>query len=384
MISRANRGTLAEWWWTVDRWLLFSIIALISGGLVLSLAASPPVAERIGVGNFHFVQRHVIFLIPALLILFGVSLLNLKQARRAAFAMFLAAVAALILTMFIGFEVKGARRWISLGVFSLQASEFAKPAFVVVCAWLFAEQARKPGVPGNLMAIILLAIMLALLMVQPDLGQSVLVVGVWAAMFFMAGIPWIWIIGLAGLAVVGLFGAYFSFSHVSGRIDRFITGAGDTFQVDTGREAIIRGGWLGQGPGEGTVKRVLPDSHTDFIFAVAAEEFGILICLALLGIFAFIVVRGLLHALSERDEFVKLAVSGLVLLFGMQSIINMAVNLQLMPAKGMTLPFISYGGSSLIAMAFGMGLVLALTRNRPDALRHRDVEVGSLTRFAGA
>ena len=384
MISRADRGPVAQWWWTVDKLLLFSAIVLMAGGLVLSLSASPAVAERIGVQPFHFVQRHAAFLLPALAVMLGVSLLNPKQVRRAALIMLGLSILAMIATMFIGFEVKGSRRWISFAGFSLQASEFVKPAFVVVVAWFFAEKARNPEIPGNLFAIILFAIVIALLVAQPDLGQTILLSVVWGGMFFMAGMPWIWIAALAAIGVGGMAVAYFSFSHVSGRIDRFLTGTGDTFQVDTGRDAIINGGWLGQGPGEGTIKRILPDSHADFVFAVAAEEFGIIICLVLVAVFAMIVMRALSHAMKERDGFVRLSVAGLVMLFGFQSIINMAVNLQLMPAKGMTLPLISYGGSSLIAVAFGMGLILALTRKRAEVRRHEGVTISPVSLFAGA
>ncbi len=370
MVSRADRSQLSQWWWTVDKTLLFAAVALMAGGLVLSLAASPAIAEKIDLSSLHFFKRHVIFLVPALIIMIGLSFLDKHNARRAALILFGISLVLMVLTMFIGFEAKGSRRWLSLGLISLQPSELLKPGFVVVTAWLFAENARRPDIPGNLFSIILFAIVVALLVAQPDLGQTILISGVWAAMFFMAGMPWIWISVLGAIALAGLAAAYVTIGHFASRIDRFLTGEGDTFQVDTGIEAIVRGGWLGQGPGEGTVKRILPDAHTDFVFAVAAEEFGIIITLILLLLFAFIVMRGLSHALRERDAFVRLSVSGLMLLFGFQSIINMAVNLQLMPAKGMTLPFISYGGSSMLSVAFAMGLILAFTRLRPENRRY--------------
>lgn len=370
MASRADRSVVSQWWWTIDKFLLFAAILLMVGGLVLSLAASPAIAEKLGKGSYYLFTRHAVFLVPALGMMIFLSFLDKKNARRAAFILFGLALLAMVTTMFIGYEAKGSRRWISFGFFSLQASEFLKPGFVVAAAWLFSENARRPDIPGNLFSIILYAIVVALLVAQPDLGQTILISAVWAAMFFMAGMPWLWIAGLGAFAVIGLTSAYFTLGHFASRIDRFWTGGGDNFQVEKGMEAIVRGGWLGQGPGEGTVKRILPDSHTDFIFSVAAEEFGIIICMALVVLFAFIVMRGFAHALRERDGFVRLAVAGLVMLFGIQSIINMAVNLQLMPAKGMTLPFISYGGSSLLAVAIGMGLVLAFTRARPEARRH--------------
>ncbi len=370
MESRANRGRFSQWWWTVDKLLLFSAFLLMAGGLVFSLAASPAIAERLGIGSYHFFHRHLMFMVPALALLIGLSFLDNKMARRAGLILFLLSLVMMVATMFFGFEAKGSRRWISVGSFSFQASEFLKPGFVIVSAWLFADGARRPDIPGNLFSIMVFAVVVALLVAQPDLGQTILVSAVWGAMFFMAGMSWLWVAGLAIFAVAGISVAYSLLDHFASRIDRFFTGVGDTFQVDTGLVAIVRGGWMGQGPGEGTVKSILPDSHTDFIFAVAAEEFGILICLFLLFVFAFVVMRGLAHALRERDTLVRLSVAGLILLFGLQSIINMAVNIKLMPAKGMTLPFISYGGSSLLSVAIGMGLVLALTRTRPESRRY--------------
>lgn len=369
MISRLDRSPVALWWWTVDRWFLAAFLSLMGLGIVLSFAASPAVAERIGLGSFHFATRQIIFTIPALAVMIAVSFLNVRQIRRMALVMLCIMLVMMVAVLFVGVEVKGARRWVSLAGLSIQPSEFLKPAFVVICAWLFAEHERQPDIPGNLFAMILLGLVVTLLMAQPDLGQTMLTLGTWGVMFFMAGLSWFWIIVLGFSAVGGLFAAYTIFPHVAGRIDRFMTGEGDTFQVDMGRDAIINGGWFGVGPGEGTVKRVIPDSHADFVFSVAGEEFGIILCLIIMTIFAFIVLRGLRTALREHDDFTRYAVAGLVVVFGFQSVINMSVNLQLMPAKGMTLPFISYGGSSLIAIAISMGMVLALTRRKPEKLR---------------
>lgn len=366
MNSRAKRGLITDWWWSVDRWFLGAFLMLIVSGLVLSFAASPPVAEKLGLEPFYFVKRHGVFLLPSILVMIAASMLTPRGIRRASVLILGASIALMIVALFFGMEVKGSRRWIDIGPLTIQPSEFMKPAFVVVCAWLFAEKARRAEIPGNLFAIILLFVVSALLVAQPDLGQTMLTAGVWGALFFMAGMPWFWIAGLVGLASAGFLAAYFTFPHVASRIDRFVTGEGDTFQTDTAREAIMRGGWLGQGPGEGTVKRLLPDSHTDFVFSVIAEEFGIITCLLLASIFCFIVLRGLTVAFGQRDTFARLAISGLVFLFGLQSIINMAVNLQLMPAKGMTLPFISYGGSSMMAVAIAAGFILALTRRKPE------------------
>jgi cell division protein FtsW len=365
MISRDRRTPLSQWWWTVDRLLLAALTTLILGGIILSLAASPPVATRIGLDPFHFFNRHVMFILPAFLVMIGVSFLSPRQVRRSAIIVFIISVILLMATLVFGAEVKGSRRWISIFGISIQASEFAKPAFTVVVAWLFSESARRPEMPATSLALAALLLVVALLVLEPDFGQTMLILMVWGALFFMAGMRMIWVVGLAGAALGGLFSAYLFVPHVARRIKRFMDPAsGDTFQVDMATESFVRGGWLGQGPGEGTVKRILPDSHTDFVFAVAAEEFGIILCLILVSLFAFIVIRSLRNAYQTEDLFTRFATSGLAILFGVQSAINMAVNLHLIPAKGMTLPFISYGGSSMISLAYGMGMLLALTRQR--------------------
>ncbi len=366
MISREQRTPLSEWWWTVDRLLLAAFITLMLGGVILSLAASPPVAARIGLDPFHFFNRHVMFLLPSLLVMLGVSFLSPRQVRRSALIVFAISIVLVMATLLFGPEVKGAKRWITILGINIQASESLKPAFVVLVAWLFAESAKRPEMPATSMALALLLMTVTLLVLEPDFGQTMLLLMVWGALFFIAGMRMIWVFGLMGAGAVGLFGAYMMVPHVAGRIKRFMDPAsGDTFQVDTAMEAFTHGGWFGQGPGEGTVKRILPDSHTDFVFAVAAEEFGIILCLALLALFAFIVIRSLSRAYASEDLFARFAAAGLAIMFGIQASINMAVNLHLMPAKGMTLPFLSYGGSSMISLAYGVGMLLALTRQRP-------------------
>jgi len=366
MQSRLDKSPVATWWWTIDRWFLAAFLSLMGLGIILSFAASPAVAERIGLDSFHFATRQVIFTIPALIVMLAVSFLEARQIRRMSLVMICIMLVLMVAVLYIGVEVKGARRWVSLAGLSIQPSEFLKPAFVIICAWLFAEHKRQPDIPGNLFALLLLVLVISLLVAQPDLGQTMLVTGTWGVMFFMAGLPWLWIAALGVIGASGLFAAYSVFPHVALRIDKFLTGEGDTFQVDMGREALINGSWFGVGPGEGTVKRIVPDAHTDFVFSVAGEEFGLIMCFFIMSIFAFIVLRGLSIALKEQDDFTRYAVGGLVTVFGLQSAINMCVNLQLMPAKGMTLPFISYGGSSQIAIAVSMGMVLALTRKRPE------------------
>ena len=367
ILSRIDRSPIAEWWRTVDRWFLSAFLLLIVMGLVLSFAASPAVAERIGAPPMHFVERQFMFMLPAFFTLIGVSFMAPIWVRRVAIVLFAAFLAMLFLTLFMGVEVKGSTRWLRIAGLSVQPSEFLKPTFVVVCAWLFSIRETRPHIPGNLLGIMVFVAVAGILLLQPDLGQTMLIGLTWGVMFFMAGLSWIWIVALVGVAVGGGFLAYLTFDHVTQRIDRFMTGEGDTFQVDTAIQAIQNGSWLGQGPGEGTVKMVLPDSHTDFVFAVAGEEFGIIVCALIALVFAFIVMRSLAFAFSEEDGFKRLAVAGLGANFGFQAMINMAVNLHLMPPKGMTLPFISYGGSSLTAVALGMGMMLALSRKHPDA-----------------
>jgi cell division protein FtsW len=367
MISRAERTLVSDWAWTIDRWLLASIALLIVAGLVFAMAGSPPVAERLGLPTFHFVNRQVMYLLPALAVMVLTSFFSPRHVRRTALLVFLVSMALVVATLYFGQEVKGARRWI----FGVQPSEFVKPAFVVLVAWALSEGARRKDVPGNWIALLVFPITIAPLLLQPDFGQSMLISLVWAALFFMAGLHWIWVVGIGGVGAVAVLLAYKFMPHVHTRIESFleppppVAGVPANFQSETALESFISGSWLGKGPGEGTIKRILPDSHTDFIFAVIGEEFGVIVCILLAGLFAFIVVRGLFSAARNEDPFCRFATAGLVMLFGLQSCINMAVNVHLMPAKGMTLPFVSYGGSSLISLSLGMGFLLAVTRKRP-------------------
>lgn len=368
MISRTQRTPFAEWWWTVDRLTLAAIGGLMLAGVVLSLAASPPVAARLGLDPFYFVNRHIVFLIPTVIVLLGVSFLNGSQIRRLSLVVFVLSLILVAITPVFGAEIKGAKRWIVILGVNIQPSEFLKPAFVVLVAWLFGESARRPDMPANTLSLALLLTVVALLVIQPDFGQTMLVVLVWSALFFMAGMRMIWVFGIGAAAAGGLTIAYYTVPHVAARIQKFMNPAsGDTYNIDIATESFMRGGWFGTGPGEGTVKQLLPEAHTDFVFAVAGEEFGVALCLALAALFAFIVIRSLLRAMRNEDPFTRFAAAGLTMLFATQSAINMAVNLRLIPAKGMTLPFISYGGSSMISLAYGMGMLLALTREQPRA-----------------
>jgi cell division protein FtsW len=368
MVSRAQRTPFAEWWWTVDKLTLAAVGALMLVGVVLSLAASPPVAGRLGLDPFYFVNRHILFLAPTIAVLLSVSFLNSRQIRRLSLFVFAVSLIMVALTPVFGAEIKGAKRWLIIFGVNIQPSEFLKPAFVILIAWLFGESAKRPEMPANSMALALLLMVVALLVIQPDFGQTMLIVLVWSALFFMAGMRVIWMFGIAGAASFGLTVAYFTVPHVASRIQRFLNpSSGDTFNIDIATESFMRGGWFGRGPGEGTVKRLLPESHTDFVYSVAVEEFGVALCLTIAAIFAFIVIRSLLRAMRNDDPFMRFAAAGLTMLFATQSAINMAVNLRLIPAKGMTLPFISYGGSSMISLAYAMGMLLALTREQPRA-----------------
>ncbi|MSP81526.1 MAG: cell division protein FtsW [Alphaproteobacteria bacterium] len=365
--DRADRSVLARWWWTVDRWTLAALMLLAAVGAILIMAASPSVAERIGVAPFHFIERQFVFLPLSLGVLLITSLASPVTVRRVALACLAIVLGLLVLTPLVGTEIKGATRWIAIGGLSIQASEFVKPCFAVTAAWLFASQRGNPSFPGNLLSAGLYLAIVALLVLQPDVGMVATVTAVWGTQFFLAGLRMVWVALLATIAVAGLIAGYYTMSHVQDRIDQFLDPTtGDTYQADTAIMAFEQGGLFGRGPGQGVVKDILPDAHADYIFAVAAEEFGLIACLGIIALFAFVTLRGFVFAYAEKRLFALLAVTGLSVQFGIQAIINMAVNLRLMPAKGMTLPFISYGGSSLIALALGMGFLLALTRRNAE------------------
>jgi cell division protein FtsW len=366
-ISRTDRSLLADWWFSVDRVLLTALLALAAAGVVLSLAASPAMALKRGFPTFYFFERHLAFTALAVAIMLAISIATPAAVRRIALVLLVAGVAAMAAVLVIGPEINGARRWLRIAGHSLQPSEFAKPAFIVLVAWLMAETQRRDDVPGTALAFGLLAVFETLLLLEPDVGQSLLIAVVFGAMFVLAGGSLTLILAmLAAGAAVGVM-AYQTFPHVRARIDRFVTpGSGDTFQTDRALQSFIEGGFFGRGPGEGTIKHVLPDAHTDFIFAVIAEEYGVLACLVLVGLYALIVIRGLFHALDAPSPFIRLATAGLALLIGVQAMVNIGVNIGLLPAKGMTLPFISNGGSSLVAIGISAGMLVGLTR----AARH--------------
>jgi cell division protein FtsW len=371
-LSRADNSVLGRWWWTVDRWTLGAVGTLIGFGYIMMLAASPAVAERIGSSRDLFILKQVFFLALAGTIVVAVSLASPRSIRRMAIIGCIIALALTAATMVVGVEIKGARRWISLPGMSVQPSEFLKPCFAIVVAWLLAEGRRTPRFPGKILAIGIFLVIALLLKSQPDVGMLAVITAVFFAQLYIAGLNVIMVgIGVLGFGGAGV-AAYLFFPHVQKRVESFLhpgNGIGADYQPRTALEAFGNGGLLGRGPGEGHVKDVLPDAHADFVFAVAGEEFGMIVCLIIIAVFAFIVLRGLLRLLQEQDLFIVLSCTGLVTGFGLQAFVNMASSLQLIPTKGMTLPLISYGGSSALAVALGMGMLLALTRRR----HHGDV-----------
>ncbi|MCG8354880.1 MAG: FtsW/RodA/SpoVE family cell cycle protein [Kiloniellales bacterium] len=363
--SRLDSSELSRWWWTIDRWTLFAIAGLMALGILLTLSASPAAGGRIGLEGFDLARRQFVFLPLAAALLLGTSLLSPRGVRRLAVLGFLGAVALLVLTLLVGSEIKGASRWLNFAGFSIQPSEFVKPFLAVAAAWMFAEAKVDQKFPGNPIAAALYALVVGLLLLQPDVGQAFLVLATFGTQLILIGLPVVWIVAFCALGLTALVIAYFVLPHVAARIDSFLNpNVGDHYQIDRSIEAFMNGGLLGLGPGEGTVKAQLPDVHADFIFAVAGEELGALVCLGIVALFAFVVLRSLSKLLAERSLFVLLAATGLLVQFGLQAVINMGSTLRLMPTKGMTLPFISYGGSSLMALALGMGMLLALTRRR--------------------
>ncbi|MBI3418852.1 MAG: cell division protein FtsW [Proteobacteria bacterium] len=368
-IARSDRSVLGRWWWTVDRWTLGGIALLLIFGVFLIQAASPAGAAHLGQSGFYFVERHLLELFIGILIMVGLSLLNPGQIRFVALLLFVTAFILVVATLYIGAEVKGARRWLHLPGLSIQPSEFLKPAFIVLCARLFSRDLETPHFPGRWLAAGLYVITAIVLLLQPDMGMTVLISAVFLAQLLLSGAPLKLIGGLVTLGAGGIGLGYLLLPHVASRINRFLNpDSGDTYQISRSLEAFRNGGWLGVGPGEGQVKMSLPDAHTDFIFPVAGEEFGLIACLVIVAVFAFIVLRGFWRLGKETNFFAFLAVAGLLVEFGLQAIINMGSALHLLPTKGMTLPFISYGGSSLLSLSIAAGMLLALTRKHagPD------------------
>lgn len=368
--SRNDQSLIARWFWTVDRGLLGAALTLVALGVALSFASSPAaiLADESISDPFHYSWRMMVWATMGMTLMLGASLLSPRGVRRIAVLALAFAIVVMAALPFIGDTVKGAARWVNLGPFSLQPSEFAKPGLIVFAAWMFAEAQKGEGVPGVSIAFGLWALTVGLLLIQPDIGQTLLITTTFMAVFFMAGVPLKWVAALAAAGAGGVVSLYFMFSHMRDRLSRFLSPeTTDTHQIDRASEAIRAGGLVGRGIGEGVMKRHVPDLHTDFIYSVGAEEFGLVLSLIMIGLYAFIVIRGMRKAMKLNDSFEQTAAAGLFMLIGLQACINIAVNLNLIPTKGMTLPFISYGGSSMMAMGLTMGFALALTRRRPGA-----------------
>jgi cell division protein FtsW len=381
--ARTDRSRLALWWFTIDRTLLGAVLMLAACGVLVSLAASPAVALKRGLPAFALVERHIVLAGVAVLIMLVVSFATPSQVRRLGALLFLAAVVGLVAVLAVGAEVNGSRRWLRFAGYSLQPSEFAKPGFALLAAWLLADARRRFDVPALPIAIGMLIVVVGLLLAEPDVGQTLLFVSVWGGLYFLSGQP---LRGAGILAAGGVAGSgliYLFFPHARSRIDRFF-GQGDTYQVDRALQSFMEGGLFGRGPGEGRIKTVLPDAHTDFIFAVIAEEFGAIACVALICLIGFVVVRALVRAMEEPDPIDRLSICGLALFVALQSTINIGVNVGVLPAKGMTLPWISNGGSSMLAVGVSMGFLLALTRRRAHALHPPARSAGSYGLAIGA
>ena len=368
-IARNDKSLLAEWWFTIDRPLLVAMLALIGVGCLVSLAASPAVAQRIGLGAYHFTSRHAVFALLAAPLMVVLSFLTPAQIRRLALGVFAAMAAAAVLALLTGPEINGAKRWLLFAGQQFQPTEFLKPAFTVLISWLLAQTALRADVPALPIAAGVYLVTATLLVLQPDIGQTALLTAVAASIYFLSGAPLRRMLIVVAAILVAAGVAYATFDHVRNRVDRFTNASkGDTYQMDQARKSIVEGGLLGKGPGEGQLKLSLPDAHTDYVLAVIAEEYGALACLGLVALYAGIALRALALAARQSDLFLRFAGTGLTLLFAFQTLINTGVAAGLLPAKGMTLPFLSYGGSSSLGVATTLGMLLAVTRARPKAI----------------
>ena len=366
MMSRPTGSVLGNWWQSIDKLMLGAVLVLFAVGMVLGLAASPPLAEKNDLWTYHYVARHTVFAILAIGCILFLSMTSRLAIRRGGILLFFVAFAATAALPWLGTDFgKGATRWYSLGIISLQPSEFLKPGFALAAAWLMSGAMERGGPPGRTISGAFAVMIAILLAMQPDFGQAMLLLSVWAAMLFISGAPVVLLVVFAACVGIGGALAYLNSEHVARRIDGYLAeGVDPHSQLAYAQAAIREGGFFGAGAAQGQVKWALPDAHTDFIIAVAAEEFGLLLTICIIGLYLFITLRALGRLLDERDNFIRLAGTGLAVMFGLQAFVNFAVAIRLLPAKGMTLPFISYGGSSMIAGAIVMGVLLALTRSR--------------------
>ncbi|MEM7070586.1 MAG: putative peptidoglycan glycosyltransferase FtsW [Pseudomonadota bacterium] len=362
---KQDRSILSEWWWEIDKWQFACVIGLAIIGFFLILSAGPPAAERIRIDSSTFVFKHLVFLPVGLCLMLFCSGLSVRNMRRCCILILVCSLTGMVLTIFTGVEVKGASRWIQVFGFTVQPSEFVKPTLAILLAWFLSAQRIGEPIYGYAIAVFLYLLVVGLLMLQPDFGQTILVSLVFASQLFLIGLPLLVVFLLSIIGILGMVLSYFYIPHVRSRIDRFFNPeSGDTFQIDRSIEAFKSGGFIGVGPGEGRVKYQIPDGHADFIFAVGAEEYGMVLCLIILALFVGILISVALRTFRMNDLFAVLASAGLMIQFGLQALINIASTVNLIPTKGMTLPFISYGGSSMLASCIAMGFVLSITRRR--------------------
>lgn len=380
--NRKNTNIIARWWWSVDRVSIISVILLMSIGAVLVTTASSAVANRIGIADsFYFTKRQIIFLITGLFLIIAISFVSQKSIRRIGMIGYSISLILLIAVLIFGDEAKGAKRWLDVFGFSLQPSEFMKPFLIITSAWILSLKEKYPKFPIYKSSFICYIIAVALIIKQPDFGMALTISLAWGVQLFATGIAWIWIIILFLAGIFGIICGYLFLPHVTERIDKFLNPeAGDTYQIDRSLEAFSQGGLYGKGPGEGVVKLSLPDAHTDFIFSVAGEELGILFCMIIIMLYMIVIIRSIARAMHEHDLFVIYAVIGLVSQFGIQALINMAVSVHLIPTKGMTLPLISYGGSSVIAISLLLGIVFALTKKKFGIVINRNYKKSHIYR----
>ncbi|MDR1335017.1 MAG: putative lipid II flippase FtsW [Holosporaceae bacterium] len=364
--SRTDDSIFGRWWWSVDRVMLLAFLCMIAFGILMSIAATPMVANRIGIDRFYFLKRHLIYITPSLVIIFIISALDEASIKKLSVIIFFVFMILIVAALFYSPGIKGAKRWLSIFGFSMQPSEFVKPAITIITAWMISKQNKFPNFKGKFIATIMVAMFVALLAMQPDIGMIVVTIAIWFGQLFLGGIPIIFafMMTIGGICVVVL--GYSLLPHVANRVDRFLNpDVGDHYQINRSLEAFSHGGLFGVGPGEGVIKKHLPDAHSDFVFAVLGEEFGFFICLLVVLLIAFIVIYGMFKAMKENNLFTIIASVGLLSQFGLQSFINIASTLHILPTKGMTLPFISYGGSSMIALSILVGMILALVRHKP-------------------
>ena len=365
-MQESKRGKFIwSWWSTIDRYMLVAVGIVIVFSIIMVTTASPAVAERIGLPSFYFIKRQIVYLTLGLFIMLGLSLCSGEILKKFSIFGFIGFLLLMILVLFVGEEIKGARRWISLGAIAIQPSEFIKPFFAILTSYILMQRYSNPKFHSFLFSTLIYFTVLGLIALQPDLGMAVTISAIWGAQMFLAGLSMLWIVFLLIGGIVGLVAAYSFLPHVTQRVNSFLDpDKSENYQIKKSIEAFVNGGVYGTGPGEGTVKQHLPDSHTDFIFAVVGEELGMIVAVIVISLFAFIVVRGLTRVSKVGDLFSVMAVLGLIMQIGFQSIVNIGVSLHLLPTKGMTLPFISYGGSSILSVSIAMGMILSLTRKR--------------------